>query len=242
VTPTAARWRRRAACATALALFGATTWVAYSGLQRLRANRVLRVAEEDADLMARRGQLDRGLLRRNAAALELAQAGAPDDERIPLAAGSHYLLLGELSNASTWYRRALELAPRAETHLNLARVAWLRGDAENARAHFAKAVVLSPALEHETSLHGLGEGETASPPCVAAEHATVTGSLSDEAFVGCGRVTAAATINEGTVELRAGDGISLRPGFRVKSGSALHLRIDPDGAGGADTLESRRPP
>jgi O-antigen ligase len=241
VTPTAARWRRRAAYATALALFGATTWVAYGGLQRLRANRVLRVAEEDADLMARRGRLDRGLLRRNAAALELAQAGAPDDERIPLAAGSHYLLLGELSNASTWYRRAPERAPRAETYLNLGRTAWLRGDVVNARAHVAKAVILSPALEQETSLHGLGKG-TASPPCVATEHATVTGSLSDEAFVGCGRVTAAATIEGGTVELRAGDGISLRPGFRVKSGSALHLRIDPDGGGGADTLESRRPP
>ncbi|HUP21654.1 MAG TPA: O-antigen ligase family protein [Thermoanaerobaculia bacterium] len=137
-----------AAAATVL-LGTATVWSSYCGVERLRANRVLRVAEDQASAMTRRGTLDRGVLRQNIAALTHARAGAPDDARIPHAIGSHYLLLDELSSAESWYRSTLELAPRAETYLNLGRTLWLRGDSTQAHQMFDRAVTLSPALAPE---------------------------------------------------------------------------------------------
>jgi tetratricopeptide (TPR) repeat protein len=137
------------AAAATILLGTATVWSSYRGVERLRANRVLRVAEDQASAMTRRGALDRGVLRMNIAALGDARAGAPDDARIPHAIGSHYLLLDELSSAESWYRSTLELAPRAETYLNLGRTLWLRGDSTQAHQMFDRAVALSPALAPE---------------------------------------------------------------------------------------------
>ena len=242
--PTAPATRRRVAVWTTLACAAATLVYSYLGLERLRANRVLRVAEDQAEAMAQRGMLDRGLLRRNAAALEMGRRGAPDDERFPLAIGSHYLLLGDLSSAESWYQRALDLAPRAEAYLNLGRVSWLRGDVARAHCRFTKAITLSPLLQHElppsaTLVESAANGSEEEAPCGCDEPTHVDGSVSDATFAGCS-VTSNATVKRGTVVFRT-ESLALRSGFRVRRGAAFRAVSGGNGAS-QDALQSPRPP
>jgi tetratricopeptide (TPR) repeat protein len=138
----------------AATFLGVTTLLgSHVGVERLRANRILRDTEDRASAMAASGRIEPGILASSVSRLQGARRGARDDERIPLAIGSHHLLLGDLESAEAWYQESLALAPRAETFLNLGRLHWLRGDVEQARNLFTKAVVLNPALGPEVSAH-----------------------------------------------------------------------------------------
>lgn len=61
--------------------------------------------------------------------------------------GAYLLQRGELKEARSWFRQALD-APRYESycypHHNLGRIAWLRGDLETARSHFQAALDEEP--------------------------------------------------------------------------------------------------
>ena len=130
-------------------LLVATAATARRDLARVRANRVLWVTESQASRMAAQGVTQRQLLGRNLGGLLRAQEASPDDARLPHAIGSHYLLLGQLGNAETWYRRAIDLEPRAETYLNLARVVEQRGRRDEAAELYRLAVLLTPSLARE---------------------------------------------------------------------------------------------
>jgi tetratricopeptide (TPR) repeat protein len=118
-------------------------------LARLRANRVLWVAETQASRMAAQGVSQRALLERNLSGLLRAHEASPADSRLPHAIGSYYLLLGQVGPAEIWYRRALELEPRAETYLNLARVVERRDRRDEAAELYRKAALLTPQLGRE---------------------------------------------------------------------------------------------
>jgi tetratricopeptide (TPR) repeat protein len=134
----------------------ATAATARRDLARVRANRVLWVAETQASRMAAQGLPQRQLLERNLSGLLRAQKASPDDARLPHAIGSYYLLLGQLANAETWYRRAIALEPRAETYLNLARVVEQRDRRDEAAELYRQAVLLTPQLEREVPAWAAG--------------------------------------------------------------------------------------
>jgi tetratricopeptide (TPR) repeat protein len=115
-------------------------------LALLRANRVLWVAETQAGAIAAQGARQRPLLARNLGGLLRAREASPADPRIPHAIASYYLLLDELGQAEIWYRRALELEPRGETYLNLARVLERRDRRNEAGELYRQAVKLTPGL------------------------------------------------------------------------------------------------
>jgi tetratricopeptide (TPR) repeat protein len=75
-----------------------------------------------------------------------AQRAAPADPRLSHAIGSYYLVLDQLGQAEIWYRRALELEPRAETYLNLARVVERRDRRDEAAELYRTAARLTPEL------------------------------------------------------------------------------------------------
>jgi tetratricopeptide (TPR) repeat protein len=137
-------------------------WIALAGLvalswwsverasERMRANLVLQAAEtrgaQIAAQLSTLGPQARPLLAANLQALREVVDRAPADPRIPLAIGSHYLLLDNPTEAIEWYRRALEVEPLAEINLNLGRAERLAGAATAALEHFRTAVALDPTL------------------------------------------------------------------------------------------------
>jgi tetratricopeptide (TPR) repeat protein len=135
--------------ATLVVLVLATVATARHDMALLRANRVLWVAETQAGMLAGQGARARPVLMRNVSGLTRAQRAAPADPRLPHAIGSYYLLLEQLGQAEIWYRRALEIEPRAETYLNLARVVERRDRRDEAAELYRTAVRLTPALRRQ---------------------------------------------------------------------------------------------
>lgn len=131
----------------ALALVG---WSVERGLARFRASVFLQYAETQgaqiAGQMSALGDQARPLLARNLQGLRRIEPLAPADARIPLAIGSHHLLLGNATAAIEAYRRALEIEPRAEIYLNLGRAELLRDDRAAALEDFRRAVSLDRTL------------------------------------------------------------------------------------------------
>lgn len=126
----------------ALALLGQTGRLR----DRLAAGRILRQVELVSMAMIQRAQLSRALLSRNLELLRRAAALDPTQVGIPIARGTQYLLLGNGRSAAAAYRDAIELEPRPEAHLNLARALVLAGEMEQAREHFRLAMRLDPNL------------------------------------------------------------------------------------------------
>jgi tetratricopeptide (TPR) repeat protein len=143
-------------------------WSAARGFDRLRASATLQAAEQQgariAAQMSSLGPQARPLITRNLQALRAVQEMAPADARIPLAIGSHYLLLENASSATEWYRRALEVEPRAEIYLNLGRAALVAGERDAALGHFRTAVQLDRSFRRSL------------PPDVAEELGTESSS------------------------------------------------------------------
>jgi tetratricopeptide (TPR) repeat protein len=134
-----------------LVVLAVLTWWSFERMQqRLRANLILNMAEiQGGQIAAREGAVGpelRPLIATTIQGLRQAVADAPADSRIPLAIGSHYLMLGNVTEAAEWYRRALELEPRPEIYLNLGRAAWAAGDRDAAIEHFRSAVLIEAGL------------------------------------------------------------------------------------------------
>jgi len=82
---------------------------------------------------------------RVAAALDRALATRPYSSQPHSAAGDYFLSIGDIDRAESDYRKALEKAPkRASLYARLARIALMRGDAEQARKMMDRAAELFP--------------------------------------------------------------------------------------------------
>ena len=82
---------------------------------------------------------------RVAHALDRALAARPYSSQPHSAAGDYFLSIGDIDRAESDYRKALAKAPkRASLYARLARIALLRGDAEQARKLMKKAAELFP--------------------------------------------------------------------------------------------------
>lgn len=108
------------------------------------ASHVLRTVEQVSVAVAARGQVPPGLLWDNVKLLQRAHERDPADSRILLAIGGQYLLLGRPEDAIATYERALEIEPRPEIFLNLARAQERSGELEAARESYRRAQVLDP--------------------------------------------------------------------------------------------------
>jgi tetratricopeptide (TPR) repeat protein len=126
----------------ALALLGQTGRMR----ERLTAGRILRQVEVLSMAMIARGEVPPRIFAINLELLRRAAALDPGEVGIPIARGTQYLLLGNGGSAVAAYRAALELEPRPEIHLNLARALVMAGEMEKAREEFRLAVKLDPNL------------------------------------------------------------------------------------------------
>ncbi len=119
-------------------------WHVREGVARVRSSAILLHAETLATALIRSGQLDQRVLRREIDLLEQAKRLTPTDARIHLALGSYSMLLDRPQRALAWYEESLELTPRPETLLNLARAHARLGQMEESRALYERVVRLDP--------------------------------------------------------------------------------------------------
>lgn len=73
----------------------------------------------------------------------------PLEVGVPMARGTQFLLLRRPDDALAAYRAAAALEPRPEIDLNIGRALLQKGDRDQARAAFARAVQLNPRLRDE---------------------------------------------------------------------------------------------
>lgn len=111
---------------------------------RLTASRELLRIEADAQAAMRLPELPREQLMKQIEVLRALEPLDPSEFGIPLAIGSHFLLLGSSSSAIRWYEQALRLEIRPEILYNLARAQALAGNAETSAESLEKARVLDP--------------------------------------------------------------------------------------------------
>ncbi|HVR31049.1 MAG TPA: O-antigen ligase family protein [Thermoanaerobaculia bacterium] len=122
---------------------------------RLEASRILRTTTQVAQLAMKTGpEAARPMLQANLRPLRRAAELDPASAAMPMAIGSHYLLLGNAGAAGEAYERALAIEPRATLYLNLARVRLLEGRREEALGLIDAAVTLDPALRREAETLG----------------------------------------------------------------------------------------
>jgi tetratricopeptide (TPR) repeat protein len=111
---------------------------------RLTASRELLRIEADALEAARQAALPRELLQSQIEVLRALGPLDPSEFGIPLAIGSHFLLLGSSSSAIRWYEQALRLETRPEILFNLARAQALAGNVELSAEYLEQARRLDP--------------------------------------------------------------------------------------------------
>lgn len=116
---------------------------------RVEASRIVRRTEGIAQRVLEQGGRGVPALVANLRELDRAAELDPSDPAIPLARGSHHLLLGRPGAAEADYRRALELEPRAEAYLNLGRALSRQGKEPEARERFRQSMTLDPGLASE---------------------------------------------------------------------------------------------
>ncbi len=113
---------------------------------RLRASAILWRTEGVARAAVASGRAPRELLSENLHWLRKAEKLDPVEVALPLARGTHHLLLGSGEAAMDAYSDALRLEPRPEIYLNLGRAQRLAGQSFAAEQSFATAVQLDPNL------------------------------------------------------------------------------------------------
>ena len=107
-----------------------------------RASRVLAGVKRITVIAAARGQLSTRLLEGNLKLLRAAEPLSPTEVGLPMARGSHYLLLERPRPAVRAYLEAAALEPRGEVYLALGR-AYLRAEDRGlATAAFRTAIEL----------------------------------------------------------------------------------------------------
>ena len=139
----------------ALALFVLCIWALNVQWERARsrltASRVLLQVEVQMAGQLQQGGVSPQGLRANIELLRRVHDDELDaaDFAIPLAIGSHYLLLENADSAIRWYERALELETRPEILVNLARAHELAGRQEESDRYLEQARDLDP-LHYES--------------------------------------------------------------------------------------------
>ena len=124
-------------------------------LGRLEASRILRTTTHVAQLaMASGPEAARPLLQANLRPLRRAADLDPASVSVPMAIGSHHLLLGNAAAAREAYERALRIEPRASLYINLARIRLAEGRRDEALALADVAVTLDSALSAEAEMLG----------------------------------------------------------------------------------------
>lgn len=114
--------------------------------ERLTADRTLQQVELRVAQDVQRGTVRPELLRQQVEMLRTLWLLDPTGYGIPLAAGSHYLVLGEPRSAIRWYERAWALQARPEIALNLSRAWFAEGDRDEAERYMDRVRVLDPQL------------------------------------------------------------------------------------------------
>lgn len=117
--------------------------------ERLDASRRVRAVEGRSLAMVAQGGVIRQVVEANLRELDEVRQIAPGDVAVPMSVGSQYLVTGRAEAAVRAYREALELEPRPEVYLNLARAHLALGDEQAAREAFAAAQTLAPNVRRE---------------------------------------------------------------------------------------------
>jgi O-antigen ligase len=125
---------------------------------RLEASRILRTTTQVAQLAMQSGATAaRPVLQANLRPLHRAEELDPVEAGIPMAIGSHYLLLENAPSARDAYQRARAREPRPNLYLNFARLLLLEGRRDEAMAAAGDAVALDPALRDDAEALGWAE-------------------------------------------------------------------------------------
>jgi tetratricopeptide (TPR) repeat protein len=118
-------------------------------LERLDASRRVRVVEGRSLAMMAQGGVVRQVVEANLRELEEVRRIAPGDVAVPMSIGSQYLVTGRPEAAVRAYQEALDVEPRPEVYLNLARARLALGEREAAGEAFAAAQTLAPRARRE---------------------------------------------------------------------------------------------
>lgn len=115
----------------------------------LRASRILNAVQRTTVELVRRGGAPGTVLWAHLRLLGEARQLDPGSHAVPMAEGTQYLLLERPREAAERYRRSLEIEPRPEAWLNLARAQLAAGEPAAAQESFVRAVRLHPPLAGE---------------------------------------------------------------------------------------------
>jgi len=131
------------------ALLIAFGWQTLRSVDRITASRLLSNVEArtHAAILARHAPST--MFAEHLAWLETAARLDPLEVGIPTARGAQFLLLRRPDDALAAYRQAAALEPRPEIDVNIGRALLMKGDREQARVMFRRAVQLNPRLRAE---------------------------------------------------------------------------------------------
>lgn len=115
-------------------------------LDRMRASRVLRLAETRTNLALQMGQPGVAIVVENTTVLRKAASLDPAEVGFPIALAGQHLVLGRWDSAIAAYDEALALEPRPETYLNRGRALLGAGRRDESIDDFERAVLLAPFL------------------------------------------------------------------------------------------------
>ena len=117
---------------------------ARSGLDRIRASRLLFITRAQVFELQQRGVESKQVLRNNLKILRDARRLDPSEPALLQSIGAHHLQLDNPSAAERSFREALELEPRPEGYFSLGQALAAKGDRAGAIAAFERAVRLDP--------------------------------------------------------------------------------------------------
>lgn len=136
-------------------LIAALGWQTLRASDRIAASRLLAQVEARTLAAIQLRRAPSTLFTQHLAWLEAARRLDPLEIGVPIARGTQFLLLRRPDDALAAYREAAALEPRPEIDLNIGRALWMRGERDEARAAFARAVKLNPVLRAEVPPGGL---------------------------------------------------------------------------------------